>query len=227
MGSLSHVCAKLPESYLTLCDPTRCSPPDFCAWNSPGKDTGWVAMPASIGSSWPRDWTQISLFIKLIDSNWRLIALQYCGGLCNASTWVSHGCTHASRAPCHLPAHPTTRGSPRAPALSALHHALNLHWASISHTVTYVCQCFSLKSSHPRLFPQSPKVYYLHLWLFCCLAYKIVVNSIYMHAFSMPYICVHIQYWCFFFWFTSLCIMGSNFIHLIRTDSNVFLYIAE
>ena len=29
-------------------------------------------------------------------------------------------------------------------------------------------------------------------------------------------------YWCFSFWLTSLCIIGSNFIHLIRTDPNIF-----
>ena len=31
----------------------------------------------------------------------------------------------------------------------------------------------------------------------------------------------------FSFWLTSLCIIGSRFIHLIRTDSNAFLSIAE
>ena len=36
------------------------------------------------------------------------------------------------------------------------------------------------------------------------------------------YICVSILYWCFSFWLTSLRIIGSSFIHLIRTDSNVF-----
>ena len=36
-----------------------------------------------------------------------------------------------------------------------------------------------------------------------------------------------IQYWCFSFWLTSLCIIGSSFIHLIRTDSNVFFLMAE
>ena len=30
--------------------------------------------------------------------------------------------------------------------------------------------------------------------------------------------------WCFSFWLTSLCIIGSSFIHLIRTDSNVFFF---
>ena len=42
-----------------------------------------------------------------------------------------------------------------------------------------------------------------------------------------PYICVSILYWCFSFWLTSLCIMGSSFIHLIRAQSNVFFLMAE
>ena len=33
--------------------------------------------------------------------------------------------------------------------------------------------------------------------------------------------------WCFSFWLTSLCIISSSFIHLIRTDSNVFFLMAE
>ena len=32
---------------------------------------------------------------------------------------------------------------------------------------------------------------------------------------------------CFSFWLTSLCIIGSSFIHLIRTDSYVFFLMAE
>ena len=36
-----------------------------------------------------------------------------------------------------------------------------------------------------------------------------------------------ILYWCFSFWLTSLCIIGSSFIHLIRTDSNVFFLMAD
>ena len=31
----------------------------------------------------------------------------------------------------------------------------------------------------------------------------------------------------FSFWLTSLCIVGSSFIHLIRTDSNAFFLMAE
>ena len=39
---------------------TDCSSPDSsCLWNSPGKNTGWVAIPFS-RSFWPRDQTQVS-----------------------------------------------------------------------------------------------------------------------------------------------------------------------
>ena len=37
-------------------------------------------------------------------------------------------------------------------------------------------QQWSLKSSHPYLLPQSPKVCLLHLCLFCCLAYRIAIS---------------------------------------------------
>ena len=33
--------------------------------------------------------------------------------------------------------------------------------------------------------------------------------------------------YCIGFWLTSLCIIGSSFIHLIRIDSNVFFLMAE
>ena len=43
-------------------------------------------------------------------------------------------------------------------------------------------------------------------------------------SFYIPYICINILYWCFSFWLISLCIIGSSFIHLIRTDSNAFFF---
>ena len=36
-----------------------------------------------------------------------------------------------------------------------------------------------------------------------------------------------ILYWSLSFWLTSLCIVGSSFIHLIRTDSNELFLMAE
>ena len=118
--------------------------------------------------------------ILFFNFNWRLITLQYC-------KVISHGCTCVPHPEplSHLPLHPIPQGHPSAPGLSTLSHASNLDWWSISHTITYMFQCYSLKSSHPRLLPQSPKVSSLHLCLFCCLIYRVIVtiflNSIYMH----------------------------------------------
>ena len=47
----------------------------------------------------------------------------------------------------------------------------------VSHMIIiYMFQCYSLKSSHPHLLPQSPKVCSLHLCLFCCLAYRVIIT---------------------------------------------------
>ena len=119
--------------------------------------------------------------------------------------------------PSHLPYHPITLGCPRAPALSALLHASNLHWSSILHVVVYIFQCYSLKSSHTHLLPHSAKV----------LEYRIVMtvflNSIYIYIYMYIYKNTVLK----FLFLTSLCMIGSSFIHLIRTDSNTFFFIAE
>ena len=145
----------------------------------------------------------------------RLITLQYCSGFCHTLTWISHGCTcvpHPEPSSFLLP-HPIPQGPPSTLALRALSHASNLDWWSISHIVIHMFQCYSLKSSQPHFLPQSPKVCSLHLWLFCCLAYRVIVtiflNSIYYYIGVFSY------------WFTSLCIICSSFIHLSRTDSKL------
>ena len=79
--------------------------------------------------------------------------------------------------PSHLPPHPIPLGHPSAPAPSTRSHALNLYWRSSSYMVIYMFQCFSLRSSHPRLLPQSPKDCSIHLCLFCCLAYRVIVAA--------------------------------------------------
>ena len=76
----------------------------------------------------------------------------------------------------HFPPHPIPQGHPSAPALRTLSHASNLDSRSLSHMIIYMFQCYSLKSSHSRLLPQNPKDCFIHLCLFCCLAYRVIVQ---------------------------------------------------
>ena len=119
------------------------------------------------------------------------------------------------------PHHPS--GSSQCTSPEHLSHASNLDWQSVSPLLVYLFQCCSLRTSHPRLLPQNLKVCSVHLCLFFCFAYRVVV-TIFLNSI---YICVSILYWSLSFWLTSLCIMGSSFIHLIRTDSNEFFLMAE
>ena len=118
--------------------------------------------------------------------SWKLITLQYCSGFFHTLIWISHGFTGVPHAehPSFLPPHPIHLGHPSAPALSTLSHASNLDWWSVSYMTIYMFQCCSLRSSHPRLLPQSPKDCSIHLCLFCCLAFRVIItiflNSIYI-----------------------------------------------
>ena len=96
--------------------------------------------------------------------------------------WV-YMCSHPGP-PSHLTPHPIPLGQPSAPAPNTLYHASNLDWQFISHVIIYMFQFHSPISSLPRPLPQSPKDCSIHLCLFCCLAYRVIVtiflNSIYM-----------------------------------------------
>ena len=100
--------------------------------------------------------------------------------------------------------------------LSTLYHASNLDWQFISHMIIYMIQCCSPKSSHPHPLPESKRLFYTSVSLFMS---HIQGYHYHLSKFHI-YICVIILYWSLSFWLTSLCIMGSSFIHLIRTDSN-------
>ena len=130
--------------------------------------------------------------------------------------WV-YRCQPNLNPPTHFRPHPIPLGCPSTPALSALLHALNLVW-SILHMVIYIFQCYSLISSYPHLLPQSTKVH--SLCLFCCLAYRVIVNCLSkFHIYVLIY-CIGVSLSDL----TSLCIIGSGFIHLIRIDSNAFFF---
>ena len=105
---------------------------------------------------------------------------------CHTLIWIHHGCTWVpnSETPSHLPPHIISLDHPHAPAPSILYPALDIHWRFISYMIVYMFQCHSPKSSHPPPLPQSPKVRSIHLCLFCCLAYRVIItiflNSVYM-----------------------------------------------
>ena len=186
----------------TLCDPVDYSPPGSSVHGIlQARIPEWVAIPFSRGifrtqGSNPGLWhcRQILYHLScqgspcgdywtfknwLLYFNWRLITLHYCGCFCHTSTWISHGCTCVPHPepPSHLLPHPIPQGHPSAPALSTLSHEWNLDWSSVSYMIIYMFQCYSLKSSHPRLLPQNPKDCSLHLCLFCCLTYRVIFPS--------------------------------------------------
>ena len=108
----------------------------------------------------------------------------YC--FCNISKLICHRytCVPHPEPSSLLPPHTIPLGRPSAPAPSIQYRASNLDWRLVSYKILYMFQCHSPKSSHPLPHPQSPKDCSIHLCLFCCLAYRVIVtvflNSIYM-----------------------------------------------
>ena len=70
------------------------------------------------------------------------------------------------------------------------------------------------------LLPSSMSTGSLSLFLHCFPENKFI-KAIFLDSI---YVCVNIQYLYFSFW---LCMIGTRFSHLIRTDSNVFLFMTE
>ena len=105
---------------------------------------------------------------------------------CHTLTWIHHRCTWVPNPepPTHHLPHIIPLGHPSAPAPSILYPVSNLDWRFVSYMIVYMFQCHSPKSSHPLPLPQSPKVCSIHLCLFYCLAYRVIItiflNSIYM-----------------------------------------------
>ena len=101
-------------------------------------------------------------------------------------TWIRHGCTWVPNPepPSHLSPHIFSLSHPSAPAPSILYPVSNPDWQFVSYMIVYMFQCHSPKSSHPLPLPQSPNVCSIHLCLFCCLTYRVIItiflNSIYM-----------------------------------------------
>ena len=120
-----------------------------------------------------------------------------------------------------LPPRTILLGHPSAPAPSIQYCASNLDWRLVSYMILCVFQCHPPKSSHPLPLPQSPKDCSIHL---CLLLSHI--QGYYYHL-SKFHICALV--YCIGVFLSGLlhCIIGSSFMHLIRTDSNAFFLMAE
>ena len=108
-------------------------------------------------------------------------------------------------------------------------------WTGDSSHIRYYTCFNAILPNHPTLaLSHRVQKTVLHI----CVSFVVSHTGLLLPSFWIPYICVSILYWCFSFWLsilywcfsfwlTSLCIIGSSFIHLIRTDSNVFFLMAE
>ena len=128
--------------------------------------------------------------------------------------WV-YTCSHPEP-PSYLPPHPIPQGHPSAPARSALSQCIKPGLVIyFTYMIIYMFQCYSLKSSHHCLLQQSPKVCFLHLCLFCCLAHRVIIiiflQTHYKQccdehwgtcvSFSSGFLGVYVQHWdCWVIW---------------------------
>ena len=117
------------------------------------------------------------------------------------------------------PKHPTSHPSrsSQSTELSSLCYTAASQWPSVLHrVVVYICQCWSLNSSHPLLSPPCLQVCSLHLRLYSCPANRFI-GAIFLDS---PYI-------CFPFWLTSLYMTDSGSIHVSTNDPISFLVMVE
>ena len=108
--------------------------------------------------------------------------------------------------------------SPKHP-VSCIEPGLAIHFIydiiHVSVPFSHIIPPSSSPTESKRLFYTSVSLLLSHIQGYCYLLSK-------FHIYALVY-----RIGVFSFWLTSLCIIGSSFIHLIRTDSNVFFLMAE
>ena len=192
-----------------------CSHVPWTVLGKQGKEWDWEAATDNYNG--------LFFFFPFIFISWRLITLQYFNGFCHTLTWISHGFTCVPH-----PIPPPTSLS--IPSLWVI--LVHQPWALVSCIQPGLAICFTLDSILvSMLFSQNiPPLPSPRVWksvLYICVSFSVLHMGLLLPSFKIPYICISILCWSLSFWLTSLCIMGSSFIHLIRTDSHEFFLMAE
>ena len=117
-------------------------------------------------------------------------------------------CSLKSSHPCLLP---------HSPKVCSLHLCL---FSCFTYDIIHISMSFS------KIIPPLPSPTESKRLLYTSVSPLLSCIQGYLSKFYI-YMCVSIPCWCFSFWLTSLCIIGSSFIHLIRIDSNAFFLMAE
>ena len=145
-------------------------------------------------------------------------------GFCHTSRRISHRYTH-------VPSLPDFPPPPSPPQPSACCRApVWVPWVTQQIPTGHVfyiryCKfpCYSLHLPFCLLSFHHVHRSVLHV---CLSTAALRINSS-VPSLQIPCICVSIWYLSFSFWLTSLCIICSSFVHLIRTDPDAFLSMAE
>ena len=151
----------------------------------------------------PASFFNINLF------NWRLITLQYCIGFAihqHESATGVHVFPILNPPPTSSPYHPSGSSQCTSPE-----HPVSCIEPGLAIRFTYDIIHVSMPSS--QIIPPLPS--------------PTESKRLFYTSVSLLLSRISILYWCFSFRLTSLYIIGSSFIHLIRTDSNVFFLMAE
>ena len=101
----------------------------------------------------------------LVEANYFTILLWFLPYIDMNQPWIYM--YSPSRSPLPPPSPPDPSGSSQCTSPEHLSHASNLGWWSVSSSIVYMFRCSSLKTSHPRLLPQSPPIPLISLLTVC------------------------------------------------------------
>ena len=156
-----------------------------------------------------------------------MIGLQYWFDFYHTPVWISHKCTYAPSF-LNLP----LSSFPFPPPLGYYRAPVWVTWVIQQITIGHLLTCGTASVTmllFPFIspFPSSPPPLSISLFSMS-LSPLLLCKQVHQYHPSRYHIYVLIYDILFFsFWLTSLCIIGSRFLYLMRTDSNVFLFMSE